>query len=393
MGDTTIRVLLIEDNPADSRLIQEFLAGSQGVHFDLVRADQLSTGLKRLDQGGIDVVLLGLALPDSRGLETFRQVRDHAPTVPVVILSGVQDDMLAMQAVREGAEDYLVMGNVKAHSLVRVIRYTFERHRAQHSRPGQTARSISGRIVGFIGAKGGVGTTTAALNVAAALVKQGHSAIAAEVGSSWSTLSLLMNHTPTATLADLRGLAPDRIDPEALAPFLYRDPDGLQILFGPRRVEELQELEPAQVEAVVKGLAAMADFVIADLPAYPSRVTAAAVPHCDHVLMVVGRDPVSIESGRRTLELLTAWGARPLSVAALLVNRTPLTTPVDTTEIGARLSCDVLVVIPNALEACMRAQKMGVPLVTADPGLPASARLTQMAEWLLTRRPLGVQAP
>lgn len=393
MGDTTIRILLIEDNPGNSLLIQEFLADSPGVHFDLVRADQLSAGLKRLDRGGIDLVLLDLALPDSRGLATFRQVRDHAAAVPVVILSGVQDDTLAMQAVREGAQDYLVKGSIKGHSLVRVIRYTFERHRAQHGRPGQSSRTITGRIVGFIGAKGGVGTTTAALNVAAAVVKQGHSAIAAELGPSWSTLSFLMNHIPTATLADLRTLSPDRIDPEALSPLLYRDPDGLQILFGPRRVEELQELEPAQVEAAVKGLAAMAEYVVADLPAYPSRVNAAVVPHCDHVMMVVGRDPVSIESGRRTLELLTAWGARPQSVAALLVNRTPLTTPVDTTDIGARLSCDVLVVIPNALEACMRAQKLGVPLVTADPGLPASARLMQLAEWLMAQRFLGVQTP
>jgi Flp pilus assembly CpaE family ATPase len=393
MGDPTIRILLIEATPGDSRLIDEFLADSQGVHFDLVRADHLSTGLRRLDQGGIDVVLLDPALPDSRGLETFRQVRDHAAAIPVVILSGVQDDALAMQAVREGAQDYLVKGSVRGHSLARVIRYTFERHRAQHGRPGQSSRTIAGRMVGFIGAKGGVGTTTAALNVAAAVVKQGHSAIAVEVGPSWSTLSILMNHTPTATLADLRTVAPDRIDPEALSPLLYRDPDGLQILFGPRRVEELQELEPAQIEAVVKGLTAMAEYVIADLPAYPSRANAAVVPHCDHVMMVVGRDPVSIESGRHTLELLTAWGAHPQRVAALLVNRTPLSTPVDTTDLGARLNCDVLVVIPNALEACTRAQKLGVPLVTADPGLPASARLTQLAEWLVAQRPLGVQAP
>jgi CheY-like chemotaxis protein len=83
MGDKTISILLIEDNPGDGRLIQEFLADAQGIQFDLVRAERFSAGLKRLERGGIDVVLLDLALPDSRGLETFRQVRGHVPDVPV----------------------------------------------------------------------------------------------------------------------------------------------------------------------------------------------------------------------------------------------------------------------------------------------------------------------
>jgi Flp pilus assembly CpaE family ATPase len=393
MGDKKIRILLIEDNPGDGRLIQEFLADAQGVQFDLVRADRLSAGLTRLERGGIDVVLLDLTLPDSRGLDTFRQVRTHAPDVPVVILTVVEDDVLAMQAVREGAQDYLVKGNVRGHSLVRVLRYTFERDRARNGRTGQGFRTIPGRVVGFIGAKGGVGTTTAALNVAAAIVKQGNRALVAELSPCWSTLSFLVNHTPTGTLASLRTLPPERITAETLSPLLYKDPDGLQILFGPQRVEEFQELEPAQAEAILKGLATTADYVIADLPAYPSRANAAIIPHCDHVVLVIGRDPVSIESGRRTLELLAGWGAPPGSVIAALVNRTPLTSPVDTTEIGAQLSCDVLVVIPNALEACLRAQKQGVALVTADPGLPASARLTQLAEWLMAQRPLPAKAP
>jgi len=393
MGDSTIRVLLIEDNPGDGRLIEEFLADAHSVHFDLVRADRLSAGLTRLERGEIDIVLLDLILPDSRGLETFRQVRDRAAGVPVVILSGVEDDELAMRAVQEGAQDYLVKGSVKAHSLVRVLRYTFERHRAQDGRAGQGPRTIAGRVVGFIGAKGGVGTTTTAFNVAAAIVKQGSSAIHAELSLWWSTLSLLVNHTPAATLASLRTLSPERINAEALSPLLYKEPDGLRLLFGPQRTEEFQELEPPQAEAVVKGLATIADYVIVDMPAYPSSANAAIIPHCDHMVLVVGRDPISIESGRRTLGLLAAWGARPASAVAVLVNRTPLTTPVDTVEIGAQLKCDVLVVIPNALDACLRARKLGLSLVAADPGLPASARFMQLAEWLVAQRSLTVKAP
>ncbi len=392
MTNKPIRVLLIEDNPADSRLIQEFLNGGQDVQFDLVRADRLSVGLKRLQLGGIDLVLLDLLLPDSQGLETFRQVRTHAPDVPVVIVSGVEDDALAMQAVREGAEDYLVKGNVKGHSLVRVIRYTIERHRARNGYADQAGRRAVGRVVGFIGAKGGVGTTTVALNVAAAMVKHGHSVIGAELGG-WGTFAALLNRTPEATLAGLLALPPERIDAQALAPFLYKDPDGLQILFGPQQVEECQEVDPAKVGAVLETLAKMVDYTVVDLPSYPTRANAAIIPHCHHVVMVIARDPVSIASGRRTLALLKTWGAHARNVSAVLVTRTPMTAPVDAIEIGAQLNCDVLVVIPNAQEACVRAQKLGLPLVTAESGLPASARLLQLAEWLLAVRPEAIKAP
>ncbi len=393
MGNRPISILLIEDNPGDAKLIQEFLAQAKDVEFDLVCAERLAAGHKHLQDGGIDVVLLDLALPDSQGLATFREIRKHAPGVPVVILSGVEDDALAMQAVREGAQDYLVKGNVKAHSLVRVIRYTIERHRAHNGSADQRPRTIAGRMVGFIGAKGGVGTTTVALNVAAAMSRHGHSVIAAEMGPGWGTFSALLNHTPAATLGDLRTLPPERIDPEALAPLLYKDPDGLQVLFGPQQVEDYQELEPANAAAILKGLARMADYTIVDLPAYPSRANAAVIPHCHHVVVVVGRDPATLVAGKRTLDLLKIWGARPERMSAILVTRTPLTSPIDTTEIGAVLNCDVIVVIPNALDACLRAQKMGVPLVAAEPGIPASARLMQIGDWLAAQRSAAIEAP
>lgn len=392
MTNELIRVLLIEDSLEDSRLIQEFLSDGTDVKFDLVRADRLSVGLTRLQRGGIDLVLLDLLLPDSQGLETFRRVRTHAPDVPVVILSGVEDDVLAMQAVREGAEDYLVKGNVRGRSLVRVIRYTIERHRARHGPPEHAARRSAGRVVGFIGAKGGVGTTTVALNVATAMVKHGHSVVAAEL-NAWGTFAAHLNRTPEATSAGLLALPPEGIDAKALEPLLSKDPDGLQILFGPQQIEECLELDPTQVGAVLEALTTMVDYTIVDLPAYPTPASAAVIPHCHHVIMVVTPDPVSIASGRRTLALLKAWGAHPRNVSAVLVTRTALNAPVNTTEIGAQLNCDVLVVIPNALEALLRAQKLGVPLVTAEPGLPASARLMQLGEWLLAHPAETLKAP
>lgn len=400
MTERPIRVLLIEDNPGDGRLIQEFLSETkdQPQKFDLELIDRLSDGLDRLQRGGVDIVLLDLSLPDSQGLETFRRARARAGGAPIVILSDLADDVLAMQAVREGAQDYLVKGSVRGHSLVRVIRYTIERRRAHGGLIDQSSR-VAGRVLAFIGGKGGAGTSTVALNVATAMAKQGHSVVAVEVGPGWGAFSYLLNRNPGTTIAGLFALPPENIDQKTLEPLLWKTPDKLQILFGAQRAEEFQELDPARAEAMVKALAGMADYTILDLPAYPCRASATIIPHCHHVVLVSGRDTGSVAAGKRALDLLTQWGARPGTVSAVLVSRLMAAAPmnvsgpsVNTAEIGGQLGCDVIVVVPNAQDACLRAYTAGLPLVAAEPGNPASARLLQVAEWLLARQ-AGVRAP
>ncbi len=131
MSEKPIRALLIEDDPGDARLIAEMLAQVRETPFDLAHADQLSAGLMHLTAAGPDVVLLDLSLPDSEGLDTFTQVRARAPHTPILVLTGLDDEALAVQAVREGAQDYLVKGQVDSHLLARAIRYAVERKRAE----------------------------------------------------------------------------------------------------------------------------------------------------------------------------------------------------------------------------------------------------------------------
>ncbi|MBA7640780.1 Sensor histidine kinase RcsC [subsurface metagenome] len=131
MSDKCTKVLLIEDNPGDVRLIQEMLSQSAQDGCQLECADRLSKGLKRLGMGGIDLVLLDLGLPDSQGLDTFNKVHAQVPAVPIVLLTGLDDEMLAVQAVRQGAQDYLVKGDVDSTLLCRAVRYAVERKRSE----------------------------------------------------------------------------------------------------------------------------------------------------------------------------------------------------------------------------------------------------------------------
>jgi K+-sensing histidine kinase KdpD len=131
MSNKAVRVLLIEDNPGDTRLIREMLAEAKGSPFNLECADRLATGLACLAKGRIDVVLLDLGLPDSQGLSTLAKVQAVALIMPVVVLTILDDEALAVEVVQKGAQDYLVKGQVDSNLLVRSIRYAIERKRAE----------------------------------------------------------------------------------------------------------------------------------------------------------------------------------------------------------------------------------------------------------------------
>lgn len=126
-----IRVLLVEDNPGDARLIREALSEVPHSHIHMDHVDCLKAAQEALAREEHDLVLLDLTLPDSHGLETVEKTEDAAPDVPIVILTGLDDSNLGIQAVRSGAQDYLIKGQVSGHLLVRAIRYAIERHRMQ----------------------------------------------------------------------------------------------------------------------------------------------------------------------------------------------------------------------------------------------------------------------
>ena len=126
-----IKVLLIEDNDVDAELTQDLLSEWSMEEFQITRAKTLAEGFSFLSRERFDAVLLDLSLPDTFGLPTVRQVHAMNPTVPVVVLSGVTDQSLALQAVQQGAQDYLVKGQGHPELLARAIRYAIERKRAE----------------------------------------------------------------------------------------------------------------------------------------------------------------------------------------------------------------------------------------------------------------------
>jgi serine phosphatase RsbU (regulator of sigma subunit) len=131
MNRPAVRVLLVEDNPGDVVLIREMLSESPSARFELTGAERLSAARRALAEEDFAVVLLDLTLPDSEGLDTFRAVRRAGPALPVVVLTGLDDVTLAVRAVEEGAQDYLVKGEIKGRELGHALWYAVGRQQRQ----------------------------------------------------------------------------------------------------------------------------------------------------------------------------------------------------------------------------------------------------------------------
>ncbi len=126
-----IKLLLVEDNPTDAQLARDLLAEWSADQFELVHVNTLSEALRRLSRERFEAVLLDLSLPDTKGLDTVTQMLETSPGVPIVVLSGWDDEAVGLQAVRKGAQDFLVKGQCNGAILARAVRYAIERKRAE----------------------------------------------------------------------------------------------------------------------------------------------------------------------------------------------------------------------------------------------------------------------
>ncbi len=131
MSDGSVNILLIEDNPGDARLIKEFLSEARTLPFALEWCESLNAGLQKLNEKGADMVLTDLNLPDSQGPDTYHKLHAQFPDLPIVVLSALDDESVAINAVSSGAQDYLVKGQIDGKLLARSVRYAFERKRSE----------------------------------------------------------------------------------------------------------------------------------------------------------------------------------------------------------------------------------------------------------------------
>ncbi len=129
--ETVIKILLIEDNPGDYLILKKMLKETEYTTFKLTHSLKLKDGLQILQNNKFDVIILDLNLPDSEGLDTFLQILSKHPELPIIILTGLSDEEMGVNAVKQGAQDYLVKGEFNGKLLARSINYAIERKRLE----------------------------------------------------------------------------------------------------------------------------------------------------------------------------------------------------------------------------------------------------------------------
>lgn len=153
MENKPIKILIIEDDPDFIFTVKERLKASKDLTFEVESSDSVSNGLKRLQAGGVDLILLDLNLRDSKGFNTLAWVTKRTEHIPIIVLTGEYDESIGLETLKRGAQDYLLKGQIDAHTLTRSIRYALERKRQEevlrqaHAHMSQLLASIPSILI------------------------------------------------------------------------------------------------------------------------------------------------------------------------------------------------------------------------------------------------------
>src|SRR5579863_4097323 len=268
--DKNTFVLLVDETSSAIDPIREALA-DQTDRYRLQWVDDVSTALARIAGGGVDIVLMRLGpagSSESDRWDAFLRLHAGAEKVPIVVVCDAADQNLAERAMQKGAADYLIREAYDI-DLLRVLSSTVGKLNPLLESGRTAPRSAKrGRVLAFMGAKGGAGTTTVALNVATALA-QHHSVILAELHPILGTLPhYCQPHRSSQNISHFLKKALVAISEKEVEACLWpcKDAPGLEILFGPRDVNNLQTIRPEDARVVLEILSRFADYVVVDLP-------------------------------------------------------------------------------------------------------------------------------
>ena len=370
--------LLISAHAPAADSVRQMLRNVPGAPIEVEWTSRIETALGRIQDAPVEIVLLDVR--DSAGGpgDALAVLRAEAPRVPVIVLAGEESEA----AVRQGAEDQVILSRTPGPALARCIRYAVARHATRNGTAAAVGRR-RGRVLSIWGAKGGVGTTTVALNAAAILGGEGANALAVE----WRSFPGSFRHhlgkqQVSGGLGSLLALEAALIDEEQVRSRLSAGKAGLGLLLAPLRAEDPWEITPDRAARIIEAATRMADYVVLDLPAGPSPANAVAVGRSHAVVLVCDRAPDALEAAAASLELLKRWSAGKVPVCAVVVNRVPLAQPVPLNEMAARLDRPIAGVVPPDADGCLLAHKAGAPLVVCRPESAVARSLAELGRRL-----------
>jgi len=332
-----------------------------------------------------ELILHDLNLPDSTGYDTFLKVRECAQGIPIIVLTGPDDDQVALRAIDDSAQDYLVKSLIQPKLIARCVNMALSRQKQQIAAQ-EGASTVSGTALAFIGSKGGVGTSTTAVNVGALLAQNGFETVVIEMqpGRS-STLSLYLQANPSRGLNWLLKKSADSITSTDLHHAMVEAMSKLHLLCPTSSPGISGSVDAAHVRAIIGAACRVCRFVILDLPPRFDEGVAEALRLSDSITMLVDREAAAVHSAPAVLEQIRLATSRSKEVRLAVIDRTGLEAALSLEEIKSQLKLQPLAVIPSAGSAVALSHAAKTPLVLLYPDDGFSRAHFELAEHVIPK--------
>jgi DNA-binding response OmpR family regulator len=365
------QTILVVDDDLDTLTLIGLTLQRRG--FAVLKAQSGPEALEKLRVDLPDLMIVDVMMPHMDGYEVCRTVKADPRTahLPVVMLTAKAQTASQLEGFRAGAVDYITKP-VHPQDLVARIAAVLERAQAAQAQAGPV-------VIAVAGAKGGVGATTLAVNIAAALAA-GQRTLLIDLEAS-GTDALHLGLEPTRGLADLLEMDSGPNDPATLQQLITAHPSGLQLLAAAEA-----NLDPARVGLILNHAAALCEVCVLDLGWGITQVTRLVAQRCKVFVIALDSDRITLSQANRLLLLLKEAFVPPDAIKLVWVDRQGL--PIDTgqTTIAAMLGRAPDAILEPAADALYAALDKGQPLVLAQPAHPAAVKMRALAELFLARQ-------
>jgi Flp pilus assembly CpaE family ATPase len=372
MNGEVLKVLLVEDNPVSAQLAKAMLAHTDTSVFEIKTAGSLMDALDLLGNGGFDVILLDLSLPDSDGIGTLTTIRVHAPHVPVLVLTGSDNEALANSALQHGAQDYIVKGQFDGPSLGRALRYAVTRSRQACGHGGDEASTSRAKVIGVLGAKGGTGASTVAVHLALEARRlTGQEVLLADLDVIGGTVGFLMKVTQPYTVLDA-SLNLHRLDAALWQTFVWKHHSGLDVLQSPGSTRFGDQLRDERVRHLLRLAQTRYAWIVIDMGRF-SELSINLTGETNQLLLVATVDVPALYEAKRVIQKLNEL-EYPLGQIKLILNRASRT-DTDVQELEKTFGIPISAFCPEARRELHEAYAEGRLLPAASSLLKQIAKI------------------
>lgn len=372
------KILVADDDPMLQRLIMNTLKLER---YEVVIASDGQQALELARSEKPDLIILDVMMPIKNGFEVCADLRKIPETaaLPVIILSGLGQVQEKIAGLKAGADEY-VTKPIDPRELLTRVEMLLLRNRVLRESSAQRA----GRVTCVIGAKGGVGTTTLAVNLAALLASQDRSTIIVELRPDFGTVAVQLKLTPAQNLSNIRDLEPAALTDQLVERLLADTSYGGRALCGPQRVQEFGPIDAKLAGSLLARLVMLADDVVVDLPSTSGELVEAAVRSAGNVIVALEADIAGVAAAEKRLQQLQEY-EKSLRMHPVVVNRQG-TMLLSMREIETRLNHSLSGMLPPATDVMGVSIQYGSPLAVFQPNHIFCTQLAELAERVLESR-------